>query len=160
MPAVSLTPADLAPFATIETAKAEALIEDAVARAARIAPCIRDAELSQDHAAAAKAILRGAILRRNEAGSGAATMQAAGPFSQQVDTRSTSRVLLFPSEISELEGICRDHNGDSTSGAYTVDMAGGTFLDQHADWCALNFGANYCDCGANIAGYPIFGEPS
>lgn len=42
-------------------------------------------------------------------------------------------------------------------GAYAFDTApSGTI---HAAWCALVFGANYCSCGADIAGYPIFEEP-
>lgn len=43
-----------------------------------------------------------------------------------------------------------------TSGAFSVDMfsAVGSI---HAAWCSLNFGATYCSCGADIAGYPIFG---
>lgn len=49
--------------------------------------------------------------------------------------------------------------GGSNSGAFTVDMVSSSFLEQHAEWCSLNFGANYCDCGANLAGYPIFGQP-
>lgn len=41
------------------------------------------------------------------------------------------------------------------SGAFGIDMlsTAGTI---HADWCNLNFGANWCSCGADIAGYPIF----
>lgn len=39
-------------------------------------------------------------------------------------------------------------------GAFTIDMAPtGT---GHLPWCALNFGATYCSCGTDIAGYPIF----
>lgn len=26
----------------------------------------------------------------------------------------------------------------------------------HLPWCSLNFGANYCSCGADIAGEPIY----
>lgn len=42
------------------------------------------------------------------------------------------------------------------SGAFSVDQfrAVGSI---HAAWCSLNFGATYCSCGADIAGYPIFG---
>ncbi|HET8537609.1 MAG TPA: hypothetical protein VFL73_10570 [Solirubrobacteraceae bacterium] len=29
----------------------------------------------------------------------------------------------------------------------------------HAPWCSLAFGANYCDCGADIAGFPLYGMP-
>lgn len=41
-------------------------------------------------------------------------------------------------------------------GAFVLDLAG--MGDTHAPWCSLNFGANYCDCGAVYAGYPIFSE--
>lgn len=50
--------------------------------------------------------------------------------------------------------------GGSGKNAFEVDTVSSSFLEQHADWCALNFDANYCDCGANIAGTPIFGQPS
>lgn len=121
MAAVSLTTDDLAPFATIADDKAEAMIEDALARAARIAPCILDATLSTNNAAAAKAVIRDAILRRNEQGTGALQSQTAGPFAQVVDTRQSSRALYWPSEIAELQSICADHNETSTVGAYEVD---------------------------------------
>ena len=41
-----------------------------------------------------------------------------------------------------------------TSGAYSVDTIG--FASQHLPWCSLYFGAVYCSCGVDIAGYPIF----
>lgn len=47
-----LTPADLANFATIPTAKAAAMIEDALAMAAVVAPCITAGGFA--HRAAAK----------------------------------------------------------------------------------------------------------
>lgn len=40
------------------------------------------------------------------------------------------------------------------SGAFSVDMASGSY--SHLGWCALTFGAAYCSCGADIAGYPIY----
>lgn len=40
------------------------------------------------------------------------------------------------------------------SGAFAVDMLG--FDTVHLPWCALSLGANYCSCGADIAGFPIF----
>jgi len=40
------------------------------------------------------------------------------------------------------------------SGAFTIDMFGPASL--HLPWCSINFGANYCSCGVDIAGYPIF----
>lgn len=45
------------------------------------------------------------------------------------------------------------------SGAFSIDMVGGTSV--HLAWCSLMMGANYCSCGVDIAGVPIFegGEP-
>lgn len=40
------------------------------------------------------------------------------------------------------------------SGAFAIDMIG--FSSMHLPWCALNFGATYCSCGVDVAGYPIF----
>ncbi len=115
MAAVTLTPEDLEPFATIELAKAEAMIADALALAAQVAPCILTAEFL--YPAAAKAVLRRAVVRWHEAGSGARTTQAAGPFQETLETRP-SRGLFWPSEINELAALC----ADSTSGkAFEVD---------------------------------------
>jgi len=151
--AVTITPNDLAPFAEIEEAKANAMIVDAMARAAVIAPCI----LSDDfeHTEAAKAIIRGAILRWNEAGTGAITSEtvAKGPFthSQTVDTKTARRSMFWPSEIDELKSLC----ASSGTGAFSIDTVG--FGSFHADTCSINFGATYCSCGADIAGFPLFG---
>lgn len=117
MAAVSLTPADLTPFATIDAAKAQAMIDDALALAARVAPCILTDTFAYD--AAAKAILRGAILRWNEAGTGALQSQTAGPFGMQVDTRQQRRGMFWPSEIAELQELCRD--GEVTGRAFSID---------------------------------------
>jgi hypothetical protein len=115
--AVTLTPADLAPFATIGAAKAQAMIDDAMALAARVAPCITDSTFAYD--AAAKAILRGAILRWNESGTGAVSQQSAGPYQMSVDTRQQRRSMFWPSEIEQLQELCRD--GDPTPQAFSID---------------------------------------
>jgi hypothetical protein len=112
-----LTPDDLSPFADIELMKATAMIDDALALAARVAPCIT--EETFEHADAAKAILRGAILRWNESGTGALTQQGAGPFQVTYDNRTPRRALFQPSEISQLQELCRD--GDPLGQAFTVD---------------------------------------
>ena len=39
-------------------------------------------------------------------------------------------------------------------GAFSVNMVGSSSL--HLPWCSLNFGALYCSCGTDIAGYPIY----
>lgn len=152
---VTITPADLAPFAEIETTKAEAMIADALARAALIAPCITSDDF--EHADAAKAIIRGAILRWDEAGTGAITSEsiAKGPFShsQTTDTRAARRSMFWPSEIDELKGLC----SAGGSGAFSIDTVG--CASQHADICALNFGATYCSCGADLTGgFPLWEE--
>ena len=45
-------------------------------------------------------------------------------------------------------------SGES-GGAFALDM-GGSYVVTHANVCSLNFGALYCSCGADIAGFPIF----
>lgn len=147
MTAVTISPEDLEPFATIDEAKAEAMIEDALGMATLVAPCIIGAEFA--YPAAAKAVIRGAILRWNETGQGAISAQTAGVYSQTIDTRQTRRAMFYPSEIEQLQKMCRD--GDAR-GAFGIDTAPdrGTL---HADICALNFGAEYCSCGADLTGY-------
>lgn len=113
-----LTVDDLAPFAVIETAKAEAMIEDAEAMAVLAAPCITAEGFA--YATAVKAILRGAVLRWNDSGSGALQAQTAGPFGQTLDTRQERRGMFWPSEIVALQSFCSDAQG----GVYTTSLAG------------------------------------
>lgn len=143
MAAVSLVPEDLAPFAEIPSVKAEAMIEDALALAARVAPCILEDDFA--HEAAARAILRGAILRWHEAGSGAMQSEGIGPYNYTTDTRQTRRGMFWPSEITDLQALC---STSGPAGAFAVDTIGTTGIEQHADTCALRFGALYCSCGA------------
>lgn len=151
MAAVTLSVADLEPFApNLDEVKAQAMIDDALALAARVAPCILTAEF--EYPAAAKAILRGAVLRWHDSGTGAFTQQSAGPFAAAYDTRQPRKSMFWPSEIQELQKLCR---GDETSGAWAVDTIGTSTT--HAAACSLNFGATYCSCGADIAGFPLFG---
>lgn len=119
MAAVTLVPDDLAPFATIDAAKAQAMIDDALALAARVAPCITQSTF--EHDAAAKAILRGAVLRWNDAGTGAFQSQQIGPFGESYDTRQQRRGMFWPSEIEQLQELCRD--GDPTPQAFVVDTS-------------------------------------
>jgi len=148
MPALTITPADLAPFAEIEESKAEAMIEDALALAGQVAPCLTDDNLSPQKAAAAKAILRRAILRWNDQGSGAVMSQTALAFGQTIDTRQqSSRGLFWPSEITDLQDICKS-DPDNTIWSYDMISA----ASPHAPTCAANLGANYCDCGVYLTG--------
>lgn len=150
---------DLAPFADIDPAKAEQMIADATALAVLAAPCLGgDDPLSDAQAAAVKAILRGAILRWHEAGTGALQAETVGPFGQTYDTRQPRRGMFWPSEITQLQDVCADSTTGSGA-AFAVDAAaGGTGL-VHADTCALRFGATYCSCGAVLTGaYPLYGD--
>lgn len=95
---------------------ADALIEDAEAEAMLAAPCLEDIdELTDLQLDQVKAILRGAILRKHEAGAGGSTQLSAGPFSQTVTTAAT-RALFFRSELRKLRGICK------SGGAFMVDL--------------------------------------
>jgi hypothetical protein len=146
--AVVMFPQDLAAFATdIPVAKAEAMIEDALALAARVAPCILEPSFAHDKAA--KAILRGAILRWHESGTGALSQEQGSiddySFNRIVDSRQKRGGLFWPSEIEALQDLCR--TGEELSGAYTVDTVA-TQVSVHADICALRFGGLYCSCGA------------
>lgn len=109
---------DLAPFASIEAAKAEAMIDDAEAMALLAAPCIATEGFA--HTTAVRAILRGAVLRWNDSGSGALQAQTAGPFGQTLDTRQERRGMFWPSEIVALQNLC----GTTAGGVYSVSLAG------------------------------------
>lgn len=148
MAAVSITPADLTPFASIDEAKAQAMIDDALAMAALDAPCITSETF--EYEAAAKAIIRAAILRWNDSGSGAFQQQTTGPFGVTVDTRTRRDSMFTDGEIDALKRLCA---GD-TSGPFDINTVG--YGTVHADVCAINLGANYCSCGADIAGFPLW----
>ncbi|CQD20039.1 hypothetical protein BN970_04603 [Mycolicibacterium conceptionense] len=142
MPAVEIAPEDLEPFATIDQAKAEVMIEDALAMAALVAPCITTAEFA--HAGAAKSVLRGAILRWHEAGQGGVQQLTAGSFSQTMDTRQTRRAMFWPSEIEQLQKMC---TGDVDRGIWCIDTVGMP-SSRHIASCSINTGGEHCSCGA------------
>lgn len=149
-----LTVDDLASFVELDAAKAQEMIDDVTARATLVAPCMRaPADLDPQQYAAIRAIIRGAVLRWAEGGSGAVQSVAVGPYSQTLDTRQPQRVLLWPSEIEDLQRVCQGTGG--SSGAFAVDTVSLTFPN-HADICSLNFGALYCSCGAVLAGAPLY----
>lgn len=133
------------------------VIEDAEAMAVLAAPCLGDAALdpplTSAQRAAVRAILRGAIMRWNDAGSGARQSTSTGPFSETIDTTVARRGMFWPSEITNLQNIC---SGGVKSGAFSVDTVGLGGNSAHADICAINFGANYCSCGASLAGFPLW----
>lgn len=116
-----LTTDDLAPFATIDDTKAQEMINDALGLASLAAPCLATPDnLTPIQAAAAKAILRGAVLRWNESGVGAVATQTMGPMSVMLDTKQPRRSMFWPSEIADLQKVCK---GGSDGGAFSVDTA-------------------------------------
>lgn len=151
-----LTLDDLESFVDIDEDKADQMIADASSLAVLAAPCLAEEDdLTEVQLGAIKAILRGAILRWIDSGSGAFTQQTTGPFSVSIDTRQRRTGMFWPSEIVQLQAICKGETG----GAFSVDTAGPD-LTSHAEVCALRFGALYCSCGADITlGLPLYELP-
>lgn len=149
MPAATLTPAHILPFAAIEATKLAEMIDDVIAMAVSVAPCI--AEDTFTHDKAARAILRGAVLRWDAADTGAVTQQAAGPYSQTIDSTVRRSGLLWPSEVTALQELCRNSTGDD--GAFVVDTMAPIAPVQHADICSIWLApAGGCSCGAFLTG--------
>jgi len=123
------------------------------ARASRVAPCLAsdDPAPSGEQLAEAKMILIGAVVRWSQAGAGALQSGTMGPFGVTLDTRQRVGFNLWPSEITQLQDICRS---GSESKAFAVDTV--CTAAQHSPICSLYFGGE-CSCGADIAGQPIYG---
>ena len=114
--AVALTPDDLTLFVpNLNEDLAQAMIDDALALAATIAPCILGDGLTETAEKAVKAVIRGAILRWHEGGSGLYMQQQAGPFQVTTDNRQTRKAMFWPSEIDQLQAICKDAPSDAVS---------------------------------------------
>jgi hypothetical protein len=152
-----LAASDLTPFISgIDPAKAAAMVQDATAMASLVAPCILEDDFP--YVMAARAILRGAVLRWHEAGTGAFQSTQTGPFGAMVDTRQQRRGMFWPSEIEQLQSLCA--TSKRTGKAFDIDTTNSPTI-VHADICALNFGAEYCSCGAVLTGlFPLaeYGE--
>jgi hypothetical protein len=101
------------------------MIEDAEALAVLAAPCITAADFTQQ--AAVKAILRGAILRWNDSGSGVLVSETTGPFGKTLDTRQERRTMFWPTEIVQLQNLCTSSKGS----AFTLSLAGS---EPSSDW--------------------------
>lgn len=108
---------DLIPFRpNLDPVQADIMVADALALAAQAAPCILDADFAYEDAA--KAIIRNAILRWADVGTGTVTQLVAGP--QQITfTPEGRRNLFWPSEIAQLAALCAAGVGRQ---AYTVDL--------------------------------------
>lgn len=157
MAAVHLDIDDLLPFIPeMDELKAELMIEDAIALAGLYAPCIVSGEdLSEARAAAAKSIIRRAIIRLEDAGSGAlsSTQVSAGPFQQSdsFDTRSLGMNLFTRVEADQLRKLC----DNPAARGFSVDMTpdgGGVGQTRHSPECSYWFDPQYCSCGAVLNG--------
>lgn len=111
-----------------------AMVAGANAKASRVAPCLTwdgtEADKpapTVDQLAEAKLILIGAVKRWAEAGAGAFQQQTAGPFGVTVDTRQRTGFNLWPSEIDDLQAICR--SGESSKDAFVIDTS-----PESTDW--------------------------
>ena len=143
----------------------DVMVAGANARAARVAPCLVDtvAPPTSDQLAEAKLVLFGAVKRWVEAGAGALQSQTAGPFGVTLDTRQRTGFNLWPSEITDLQAICKAP-GEGSRQAFSLDTA--PPCTDHAPWCsaltytdatgAVVYGGAYCTCGADIAGFPLY----
>ena len=114
------------PVSTQKAELVETMVDAVNARATRVAPClgydgVLDTEPlpSDELLAEAKLVLIGAVKRWTESGSGALQSQTAGPFGVTVDTRQRTGYHLWPSEIEQLQELCREVS--STGGAFTID---------------------------------------
>lgn len=134
----------------------EDMIADAEALALLAAPCLAapdvDDPLTDDQVAAVRAILRGAIMRWSDVGTGVRQTESAGTLSQTTDTTQSRRGMFWPSEITSLQSICVDGQAGKVFGVDIVSFDG-----VHADACSINLGTTYCSCGADIAGFPLWG---
>ena len=155
MPAVSITPDDLKPYRPdIPPDQAQAMIDDAMAYAAFIAPCILDPRF--EYEAAAEAIIKQAIVRWYDAGTGSITSQTAGPFAVQIDTTVRRNGFFTDKEEDQLKAMC-SNGASSGGGAWNYDTlppAG----QQHAEICCKTFDEPHCSCGANLTrtGLPLW----
>lgn len=106
-----LTVSDLSPFTSLPLDQLAIIIADLEAVAVQAAGCLADPDvLSVAQRAAVVAVLRSAALRWSERASGQDRSLAAGPFTYGqapgMQSSETRRPLLWPSEISSLQGVC------------------------------------------------------
>ena len=138
----------------LDTATVEDMIETVYADAVLVAPCIKDEDfVIPEYRVKVKSILRGVVLRWADAGSGGVKQRAAGDFSESLDL-SSSGGKLRPGEIRELQDLCVAADGEKRRARATTIPTGfyGPMIVQHAEWCSMSFGGNFCDCGAILSG--------
>ena len=121
-----ITLEDLRPFAAgdLDEDKATEMITDATALAVRAAPCLKHSD-DPDLLAAAKAIMRAAILRWLDQGTGTLQSMTADVFGVRFDNRTPRQAGGYlREEIKQLKALC------GTGGAYTIVLEGEAELDE------------------------------
>ena len=142
---VWIQPADLAPFAEIDPAKAEAMIADAEAIAVTHAPALATLTMPLPwQSAALLAVLRGAILRWDGAENGDAVTQTSFTVAGMTESQSyqTRRGMFYPSEVEQLKTICKTEDAGKT---FYLDVAGDDGFPPHPAWC--RWLGNCAQCG-------------
>lgn len=115
MVAVVVAPDDFAYWDLAVTAERLAdMIDDAMATAVMHAPCLAG-DVSAATAGAVKAIIRGAIVRWVDSGSGAYQTLTAGPFGAGMDTRQQRLAMFLPSEVQQLKELCAAASGTGSA---------------------------------------------
>lgn len=151
-----LQPADVTPFTDVDTARIDILIEDAEVFATLAAPPLADpAPLTETQRAQVKTILRRAVIREADAGTGAKTQEVAGPYSYTVDTRKANDVsFLTEEEEDALRGVV---GIVKSTQAFNTDVTPAPGYSDHLPWCDLMFGGLVCTCGVALTGYyPLY----
>lgn len=138
-------------------------IEDAEAMARLAAPCLASIIADGDQAATVKAILRGALMRWKDQGTGVKTSvtKQAGAFqlSETTDNRSwiqTKGGIFTADELDDLRKLCSPAANATSGTAATITPR----LLPHPPWCSIHFSAGQwpCSCGVSLTGRPIY-EP-
>ncbi|MDR2930659.1 MAG: hypothetical protein LBV06_07145 [Propionibacteriaceae bacterium] len=107
----------------LDLKQGQAMIDDGVAQAMLVAPCLADeGRLTATQTAQLRSILRGAILRWVDRGATGVTTTSTtdvfGPYSTQqsttVDNTQQRRGMFLPSELDLLRSICRGRRRSGT----------------------------------------------
>lgn len=154
-----LQPGDITPLVDVDPGRLAILIDDAETSATmpKVAPALAEPDLlTAAQRAQVKTILRRAVVREAEAGTGAKTQEVAGPYSYTVDTRTANRTSCL---TEEEEDALRSIVGISKSTqVFSLDVTPSTVSpSNHLPWCDLQFGGLICTCGVALTGYyPLY----
>lgn len=149
------------PFATLSELKArwpdfpvggdghaEVMLEDASQFILDVAPSAANASESTRRRVVCAVVRRAMEAAAGDMGGVSQVQASTGPY-------STSYTPTNPHGDFYLTKLEKQALGVGKQKAFSVQV-GTTATSVHRPWCALAFGANYCSCGADIAGEPIY----